>query len=592
MPNNVIDEYLVKLGAVVDLKGFNSFRDSLDKVSNAVAKFTGKSSADFAEVAASLETVGLVLGGVATAITVTAGAAATLGYEFYRLASQTASTDMNYQLFAMHMRLTAQSGKELKIITETLGADLPDIFWNPELKRNALLMKGALDSINYGPNYAKDLQQIRTMNTLLAIQKRTLIEYGGVAITKVLDGMNAIGVGPQQLIPKLWEIEKWLLQRLPAALDNVGAWFSQFKGPALQTLQDVWTAAKDIGHAFVEWYQAANGVSQSIFGRNLFPVMLDFLTRCVKATLAFVDALAKVADFVASLIRTIIQGLSGVARAMDDLVHGNFKGAMDDLGHGLSDAFDTAWGAVKRDAMLGPQAGGDNTGQDTTARTALQEALAAHPNDANLVNAARIMREVGTQTPTNVSSTVRTASDGRVNVRTAIDATASALGIDPALAHALARAESGERNLPRGTTSSATGVYQLLKGTAGDLGVDATDVGQNVLGGLTYFKQQLQKYGDVTKAIIAWHDGPGAMNRILAGKATASPAALAEVQAVKRYQAQERDKGNVDVGGVNIYIKENHADSSQLKDAVNQGVHGRQTQRNLQEFNTLSWSPS
>lgn len=87
--------------------------------------------------------------------------------------------------------------------------------------------------------------------------------------------------------------------------------------------------------------------------------------------------------------------------------------------------------------------------------------------------------------------------------------TANSLGVDPALALAQAKAESGFD--PNAISSAgAIGVFQLMPATAAGLGVDPTDITQNILGGVTYLKQMLDMFGgDTTLALAAYNAGPG-----------------------------------------------------------------------------------
>src|SRR5262245_39195689 len=85
--------------------------------------------------------------------------------------------------------------------------------------------------------------------------------------------------------------------------------------------------------------------------------------------------------------------------------------------------------------------------------------------------------------------------------------------VDPTLAVRLAWQES-RFNPEARSNAGALGVMQLMPGTAGDLGVDPTDVAQNIRGGITYLKQQLQRFGgDQRLALAAYNAGPGAVQK-------------------------------------------------------------------------------
>jgi soluble lytic murein transglycosylase-like protein len=115
----------------------------------------------------------------------------------------------------------------------------------------------------------------------------------------------------------------------------------------------------------------------------------------------------------------------------------------------------------------------------------------------------------------------------KVNLADLITAEAQRQGVDPAVALAVAKTESGICQWrPDGSTVTssvgAIGVMQLMPGTAAALGVDPYDVNGNIRGGVTYLKQLFQKYGSWDQALAAYNWGPGNLDNANA-KGTSIP---------------------------------------------------------------------
>jgi len=108
-----------------------------------------------------------------------------------------------------------------------------------------------------------------------------------------------------------------------------------------------------------------------------------------------------------------------------------------------------------------------------------------------------------------------------------ISDTASQYGVDPTLALEVATQES-RLNPAAVSPAGAVGVFQLMPATAAGLGVDPTDLQQNITGGVLYLRQLLDKFGDVSAALAAYNWGPGnvtkAQTTLGAGYLAAAPA--------------------------------------------------------------------
>lgn len=88
---------------------------------------------------------------------------------------------------------------------------------------------------------------------------------------------------------------------------------------------------------------------------------------------------------------------------------------------------------------------------------------------------------------------------------------ASRQGLDPNLAEAMMTQESSG-NASAVSPKGAQGLTQLMPATARDLGVDPTDPQQNIRGGVSYLKQQVDRFG-TARGLAAYNAGPGRVAR-------------------------------------------------------------------------------
>lgn len=81
------------------------------------------------------------------------------------------------------------------------------------------------------------------------------------------------------------------------------------------------------------------------------------------------------------------------------------------------------------------------------------------------------------------------------------------MGVDPALALSLAKAESKYNHSSR-SPYGAIGVFQLMPATAKKLGVNPYHLDGNIRGGLMYYKMLYKMFGSQELALAAYHTGP------------------------------------------------------------------------------------
>ncbi|MEZ4649069.1 MAG: lytic transglycosylase domain-containing protein [Candidatus Eisenbacteria bacterium] len=94
-----------------------------------------------------------------------------------------------------------------------------------------------------------------------------------------------------------------------------------------------------------------------------------------------------------------------------------------------------------------------------------------------------------------------------------VSRTAREFALPESLLKAVVQVESGG-NVRAVSPKGAQGLMQLMPGTARELGVsDPFDPEQNVRGGAAYLAKQIERFGDLPRALAAYNAGPGAVQR-------------------------------------------------------------------------------
>lgn len=155
----------------------------------------------------------------------------------------------------------------------------------------------------------------------------------------------------------------------------------------------------------------------------------------------------------------------------------------------------------------------ESTTKNLTNTSQLQESInnrqTVQPlsNTANLSNQLSNLQSLNNTASSSVNTQIK--STGNSDVDSAVKNASKQYGVDEKLIYAIIGQESSG-NAKAKSGKGASGIMQLMPATAKSLGVtDIYDIGQNINAGVKYFKQQLDTFETVDKALAAYNAGPG-----------------------------------------------------------------------------------
>lgn len=532
---NIIDEYLVKLGATVDQAGMRRFENALRQASTIAEVETATMGKYFGTLQAE------IVGGF------TAIGAAALG-----LVDKVAMADQEYRLFALHMYMTKDAARSLKVAMDALGQPLENLTWDPELRARTRQLIDDQRRMAPDDDFEAQMRKIRDVRfefTRLEVEA----QYLGMHV--VQDFMKALGVGPDELLDRLRKLNDWVIANMPQIAQNLTAWFL----PIWHDIKDVITTS---GMALKDFLLLFTNLVGFISGDTSIEGATFDMEKFAKALQKVSHGLAGVADFLANVESL----LSHLINSLVLLGSGKFSEAGQELK-------DSVQGWTLHQALVGAAGVAGFAGAGPLGAVAAAGAM--HKID-------RFIQHVGGEDDAAAEPSGEAA-----------DVTlAPSLPNFRSLIAAMIHRESGGN--PNAVSSAgAVGLMQLMPGTAAQLGVDPSDPTQNVAGGTRYIAEMLAKYnGNLALALAAYNAGPGRVDQVLAGKATLPSETQNYVGGILSRMGRS---GDVTIGSITIHIPDPHATPKQIAQATQEGVRaalhgGSETQRTVTELNDQGWS--
>jgi hypothetical protein len=249
----VIREYLVSLGAVVDEVTMRKLEDSLKRTGIVAEKFAKNMSIGFAAAAGAVTTAFAAVGAGVTA-----------------LAVSTARQDLQFQLFARRMFMGETAARKMKIALDALGYSMEEIIWGPpelaERYRQLIADQTNMIKVMGGETGERAFRKIRDiefqftrMGPELIMFSRKFTEDLVVKMFGSLDNFEN----------KLKHLNDWFQANIPMIADKI----TGVLVPAFQKVGSilgwVWDKTVAVGKYFEQWGENA-GILSPTYNRDYF----------------------------------------------------------------------------------------------------------------------------------------------------------------------------------------------------------------------------------------------------------------------------------------------------------------------------------
>lgn len=229
---NVIEEYLVSLGAIVNNAQFSEFNNTLNKAKSAVTKLSDSA----------MDTT-TSLGKMVTGLSAVASAITAVGFATAKTIKSVADADMKYQVLAKDIWTTKENAKSLQLALDTMGAKLEDVAWIPELREQFMRLRTEMQELQTPADANNQLKYIRSIgyewqSFMLKIKMLKewvayyLIKYLAGPIERVRQGLKDINENLKMNMPS-WgnKIAKAL-----TIVVNLGMNLARFGKTAIDTI--------------------------------------------------------------------------------------------------------------------------------------------------------------------------------------------------------------------------------------------------------------------------------------------------------------------------------------------------------------------
>jgi hypothetical protein len=519
---DVLKEYLVSIGFVVNTAQHTAITRQIKDLEKLFNGSTASMSANMVTAAKYMSEAILVVSGA-----------------IYKMVSQAARAQIEYQKFGTRMWMNTKVAKDFKIALDAMNESMEDIAWNKELRgqfKELMNMSKELRTPADASLRFKNMREILFSFKQLRVEITYAVEWISYYLLKYFDK-------PLEKVRKTLDgLHDKIRLNMPTWTNNVAKFLAtiiNIGGHAVRFIKDVWdglnriwdsftpgtkkvllaiaaiTAAINMGPIgqiitaistlllliddYYGWREGKNSALGDIWTELDTPIrsLTDALIDAGEATGMLIDLFLKLFglydsdkpakmkkfwDLVGQAIDNVADQIRLIASAVK-VIAGIFSLSWDAKGRAeLKKLAEEFWADLKHSGktILHGGNGDADSGWDGSVGST----------------------GVG---PKPLSSKVRKRLKPYMDV---IRRASEMYGVPVSLIERMIQQESQGKQSAR-SKKGAIGLMQLMPGTAQKLGVNPYNAGQNIMGGVRYLAQLYQQFGSWELALAAYNAGPG-----------------------------------------------------------------------------------
>lgn len=232
--SNILEEYLVRIGAEVDKEAFKGAASAVNSLAGTMDKF-----AKMLKYSAAFALIRKVTDAVVDNIRVVAAA------------------DLEYQKFAARMWTTKETAKALTMVLKTMGATQEDVAWVPELREQFFRLRREMELLATPDDAAGQLRWIREIGydvQSLQLKLKMLREWIAYYLIKYL----------KPYIKELQDFIRWLGEKLGNNLPKLAEKIASFLARVVSVGVTLGKLFKKVFEGIYNFFEAMPAKSQKL----------------------------------------------------------------------------------------------------------------------------------------------------------------------------------------------------------------------------------------------------------------------------------------------------------------------------------------